>query len=108
MNQQKLIPIALILLIPFQGLAHGEEILYPIFGQFASLILFLIFVFALRINTKEKFNWVAIYMFSILLILCFTWGLPYLRNKEIINKIWIFGPALTTFIIFLIKRRKKK
>jgi FtsH-binding integral membrane protein len=108
MNQQKLIPIALILLMPFHVLAHGEEILYPIFGQFITLIFFLIFIFALRIETNEKFNWVAIYIFSILTVLCLSWVFPYLKNEEIINKIWIFGPAMITFIIFLIERQKRK
>jgi hypothetical protein len=106
MNQQKLIPIALILLMPFHVLAHGEEALVPLIGQFISVVFFLFFVFLFKAKKGERLRLIVVYFSTLFIVLFSTSNMPYLKNERILNYIYILGPALTTLIYFVIQRRK--
>ncbi len=106
MNQQKLIPIVLILLTPFHVLAHGEEILLPLIGQFVSIIFFLFWVFSFKAKKGQRLKLIIIYFSTLLVVLFSTSNMPYFKNERILNYIYIFGPALMTLIYFLFQRQK--
>ena len=113
MPRQKLIPIILILLMlillmPFHVLAHGEEVLLPLMGQFVSIIFFLFLVFSFKVKKGQRLKLIIVYFSTLLVILFSTSNVPYFKRESILNYLYIFGPALTTLIYFLFERQKNE
>ena len=105
-TQQKLIPIILILLMPFHVLAHGEEAFFPLIGQFISIMFFFFLVFSFKAKRGQRLRLIMVYFSTLLVILFSTLNVPYFKREAILNYLYIFGPALTTLIYFLFQRQK--
>lgn len=75
----------LLLLLPTEAFAHGEEMLETAFLQGASLVLFLLVVLFIRLPYAKRALLVTVY----LLMTGLVWGLmaqlPYQANHRMIN-----------------------
>jgi hypothetical protein len=95
-------------LFPFYAFAHGEEVLLPLFIQLGSIFIFLIWITSIKFRMADKLILAASYFLSLILILFFTWNVPYRQNRTSIDIAWIVGPAVTSLVTFLILRNKEK
>ncbi len=108
MKQQKFTLSIAMFLLPFCAFAHGEEVLLPLFIQFASILIFIIVLTSLKIKVAKKLVLFVIYFLTLSSILCISWNVPYRQNRTVLDLSWTLGPATTTLIAFLIFRLRDK
>ena len=101
--------MALFLLISQAALAHGEEVLVPIFFEFIAMILVFVIVALIKLKIIGKLILDSIYIISAIVIFLIIMDIPYRANKILINTIEIIGPTVITCGCYLIiKNRFKK
>ncbi|MBC8051675.1 MAG: hypothetical protein H7Y13_01280 [Sphingobacteriaceae bacterium] len=93
-------------LIPTSVFAHGQEVLETFFIEVVSIILFLIFIIAIRFDLKRKMVLAGAYMLSSAATLYFTNSLPYRENMNKINLMIAFVPATIFFVTFLVLKSR--
>jgi len=105
MKNPKTTLILITFLLPFSALAHGEEILIPIFIQFGLILTFLILIISLKIRVIEKLILSIMYFVTFGLMLYIFWNLPYRQNHTAIDLSISLGPALLTLIVYIFLKR---
>jgi energy-coupling factor transporter transmembrane protein EcfT len=106
MKNQKLIILALLLLISQSALAHGEEVLIPLFIEFVGMIIVFVIVALIRFKIVGKLLLVSIYIISTIIIIILTFNIPYRDNKIVIDISSIGGPIALTIAGYLIFKNK--
>ncbi len=106
-NDKGTILILGIFLFPYQGFAHGEDVLLPVLIQLGSIFIFLIWLASAKLLIANKLILLVSYFLSLGVIVLLTWNLPYRQNKALTDMLWVLGPALLSFLTFLILKRRK-
>jgi hypothetical protein len=108
MSRQKLILFFGMFLFPFYALAHGEELLLPLFIQLGSIFIFLIWIASIKFRIADKLILATSYFLTLSLILALTWNVPYRQNRVLLYIAWILSPAAISLITFVVSRSKRK
>ncbi len=94
----KVLSVFALLLMPYIALAHGEEILLPLYIHGVCLLCFLIVIIAVKIRMRKKVILIGIYILTAIAIAIATWNIPY-RDKQA----WInFLLGIVPFIVMII------
>ena len=108
MDSQRTILVCGTFLFPLYTLAHGEEVLLPLFIQLGLIFIFLIWIATVKFRIFYKLVLAASYFLTLSMILALTWNVSYRENKTTLEIAWIVGPAIITLITFIVLRKKKK
>ena len=103
----KLKLITILFFLPLFALAHGEEVLIPVFGQalLFFITVFILFFWKTKINKLSLF---LVYLLSLCAIVFLSWNVPYRQNRTILDASLIVGPAVMTLIAFGYLKKKEK
>lgn len=111
MKLQRQILLLTFLSSPLHALAHGEQVLFPIFFEFIGLILGVVILSSLKLNFRGKLILSLGYILSTflaLLILNSVGYLVFLKYLVLMNVVLITIPWLITFGIYLLVKDKFK
>lgn len=96
-------------IIPLMAQAHGEEVLYTLFIDFMSVLIFLICLKFLKLSVRQK-GLLALWFFSaFILTFIFISLMPYNENQQFINSVSAFIPsavAIGAYVVIDIKDRE--
>src|SRR5690349_3353894 len=108
MKPLKLTLTAALFFSPFYAFAHGEEVLFPVLIQIASIMAFLIFLSVSKIESNTKLLLTSSYFLTLGFIVLLTWRLTYRQNRIVIDIALILGPAIMTLGNFLFLKFRKR
>jgi len=101
--------LAILLLTPTLTFAHGEEVIYTLGIEIASIICFVIVLIILNLNSKGKGILATTYIVTTIILFIVIENVPYRQNMNIINLSLILVPALIlTLSYFYLKPKYSK
>ena len=101
MNHLQRTLLSILFLIPISAVAHGQEVLMILFIQAVSVIIFLIVIFAIKVDLKRKLILAGVYFLSSFATIYFTNDWSYRENMDKINLLVALVPATAFLIAFL-------
>jgi hypothetical protein len=109
MKNIKTILLAILIFMPFLSFAHGEEVIYTLWIEAVSILIFIVVILAINLNWKEKGILAIVYVLTTSMLLFLTNQIPYRQNMYLINWALILVPVtVTTLSYFYLKPKFQK
>lgn len=98
MKNLKAAVFTILLAMPLMLFAHGEEVIFTLFIQIISIIIFLIVLVFIKLNSKQKATLAGVYFLAVIVVFFATGTIPYRNNMAAINLSVTLIPA-TCFVL---------
>ena len=106
MNAGKLKLSAILLMLPSLAFASGDSILPTLYLQFASIVVFFVFILFVKLRIVAKLILVWVYVVTVFLIWYLTRNLPFLGNEKSFDLSIGVIPIVTVLIAFALLYRR--
>ncbi|SHM49106.1 hypothetical protein [Mucilaginibacter sp. OK098] len=100
--------LTILLVMPLTVFAHGEEVLYTIFIQIISIVVFLIILAFITLNLKQKSILSGVYFFTVIIVFGSTSSIPYQNNMSTINFAIAFIPGIVGLMTYFLLKLNSK
>jgi hypothetical protein len=108
MKNKKQAFLLILLIMPLMLFAHGEEVLYTIFIQIISIIVFLITLAIIKLDSNKKIILAGVYFLTVIVIFNCTSTISYRNNMSIINFAEVFIPGIVGLITYFLFKLNSK